>query len=348
MAVIGNQFLTFADWAAQYDGTKINTIVESLSQENAILQDIIVTEANELQTHRTTVRTGLPEAFWRSINAGIPTTKSTSAVSKEVAGNLESESQIDVDLLKINNDDKMFRLNEALAHVQGMSQTVASTLFYGDASIVPNQFTGLATRYNTVNPATAPIGANVLDAGGTGSDNMSMWLVTWGGQTTHGFFPKGSRAGLLHDNISDKFRVTDTNGNFYYAAIDRFKWELGLSVRDWRYNVRIANIDVSDLAGGSPVSLTNLMIKAANLLPTTGGSLSAVTKSDGNLIQGNMGRSYFYCNRTLRTFLEIQAVDKTNVLLSLQEGVSGETVLMFRGIPIHTVDALVTTEARVI
>jgi len=40
-------------------------------------------------------------------------------------------------------------------------------------------------------------------------------------------------------------------------------------------------------------------------------------------------------------------MNKTNVLLTLQE-FQGRVVTMFRGIPVRTVDAILSTEARVV
>jgi len=60
-----------------------------------------------------------------------------------------------------------------------------------------------------------------------------------------------------------------------------------------------------------------------------------------------MGNTAIYCNRVVCTYLDLQAMNKTNVLLSLQE-FQGRVVTMFRGIPIRTVDAILSTEARVV
>ena len=36
------------------------------------------------------------------------------------------------------------------------------------------------------------------------------------------------------------------------ALQERWQWKAGIALKDWRYVVRICNIDVSNLAGGSP------------------------------------------------------------------------------------------------
>ena len=46
------------------------------------------------------------------------------------------------------------------------------------------------------------------------------------------------------------------------------EWECGLTVRDWRYVVRICNIDVTNLIAGSGANLINLLVRALWRLPT--------------------------------------------------------------------------------
>jgi hypothetical protein len=252
MATLAAGVLTYADWAKRvYNDYKIGYIVEILSQTNEILQDMLVGEGNLPTGDKTVIRTGLPTATWRLLNTGIAPTKSTTAPITFTCGNLEAESQLDVDVAKLNGDTADFRLSEARAFIQGMNQQMAAALMYGNQTTNPERFTGLSPLYSTVSTSTAQTAYNVIDAGGTGSDNTSIWFVTWGQDTTKGIFPKGSMAGLQHQDMG-KWRVQDVGqtfatGAYYWAWVDHFKWELGLAVKDWRYNVRICNIDVSDL-----------------------------------------------------------------------------------------------------
>jgi hypothetical protein len=351
MAVLGTGALTLLDWAKRVDdGGKIAMIIEILSQTNEILLDMLTLEANGITGHKTTVRTGLPSGTWRLLNYGIVPTKSRTAQIVDTPGNLEAESQLDVDVAKLNGNSASFRLSESRAFLEGMNQQMAATLIYGNTTINPERFTGLSPRYNTVSTATAQSAWNVIDMGGTGSDNTSIWGVTWGEQTTHSFFPKGSTAGLQHNDMG-KHRVQDTaqtfaTGAYYWAWIDHYKWELGMSVRDWRYNFRMCNIDVSDLSTVNAANIINGIVRALNRLPTTSPGVTSVQTSDAPSIAGSMGKTVIYCNRTVKTFLELQAMNKTNVLLQLVE-FDGMTVTKFRGIPVRTVDAILNTEARV-
>jgi len=347
MAVIGASALTLADWAKRVDDNyRVAAIVELLSQTNEILDDMLWVEGNLATGHKTTVRTGLPQATWRMLNYGVPKGKSTTAQIVDDCGMLEVYAEVDKDLADLNGNTAQFRMSEAKAFIQGMSQQMATTLFYGNRNINPERFTGLAPRYNTVSLATAQTAANVIDAGGTGSTNTSIWIVTWGSDTAHGIFPKGKVAGLQHKDYGE-WTLMDAAGGQYQGYRDHFKWDCGLTVRDWRYIVRIANIDVTLLAGGSAANLINLMIRALRRLPTTSRQQSNVQKSDAPTIMGSMGRTVVYCNRTLATYFDIQATNKTNVLLNLRE-FDGMVVPAFRGIPIRVCDAILNTEARVV
>jgi len=343
MATLTSQVLTLADWAKRRDDNgKVAAIVELLSQTNEILEDSLWMEGNLPTGHKTTVRTGLPSATWRLLNYGVPKAKSTTAQITDTVGNLEVYAEVDKDLADLNGNSAEFRLSEVKAFLEGMNQQVASTMFYGNTAVNPERFMGFAPRYNTVTAATAQTAANVVSAGGAGSDNTSIWIITWGADTTHCIFPKGKIAGLQHRDLGED-TVRDADGNQYQAYRDHFKWELGLTVRDWRYNTRIANIDVSDLSGGSAANLINALVRGIHRIPTI--MQSGTTSSDSPSVNGAMGRTVIYCNRTIRTYLDLQAMNKTNVLLKMEEW-NGRPVTTFRGIPIRTCDAILNNEAQ--
>jgi hypothetical protein len=347
MATIGNLALTYADWAKRMDdGYRVASIIELLSQTNEILDDILVMEGNLPTGHKTTVRTGLPQATWRLLNTGVPNAKSTTALIVDSTGNLETYAVIDKDIADLNGNTAEFRLSEVRAFLEGMSQQVASTFIYGNQYINPERFTGLAPRYSTVNTANSATAANVLDAGGTSNTNTSIWGATWGSDTIHGIFPKGKITGLQHRDMGE-WPVQDASGNTYQAYRDHFKWEVGLCLRDWRYTFRIANIDVSQLTSVSAANLINLIVRGLYRLPTAPANATSIQTSDTPEVRANMGRLMMYCNRIIRTYLDLQAMNKTNVLLRLEE-FNGKVITTFRGIPVRTCDAILSNEAQVV
>ena len=346
MAIIGNQALTYADWAKRMaDGYKVARIIELLSQTNEILEDMMVVEGNLPTGHKTTVRTGLPQATWRLLNQGVPNAKSTTAQLTDTCGNLETYADIDKDVADLNGNTQEFRLSEVKAFLEGMSQQVASTIMYGNQFVNPERFTGLAPRYSTSNTSNSQTANNVLSGGGSASTNTSIWIHVWGEDTAHGIFPKGKITGLQHRDMGE-WPTLDANGNKYQVYRDHFKWEIGYCLRDWRYLVRIANIDITQLTGVSAANLINLIVRAIYRLPTQPISAGTIQTSDTPEIRANMGRTVLYCNRVIRTYLDLQAMNKTNVLLRIEE-FDGKPITTFRGIPVRTVDAILNNEAAI-
>lgn len=332
MAVLSSNALTLADHAKRLDPSgKTASIVELLQQTNEILDDMLWIEGNLKTGHRTTVRTGLPTVAWRLINQGVQPSKSTTAQVDEACGIMEAWCEVDVEVAKLNGNTASFRLSEAQAFIEAMNQEMAATLIYGNSSTAPEEFTGLAPRYASLSAANAQ---NIVSGSGTGSDQSSIWLICWGQNTVHGIFPKGSMAGLQHYDHGEVTIQGSTGiaGTRLRAFQDQWQWHCGVALRDWRFAVRIANVDIPNLIanGGSQADLTNLMIKAMHRLPSM-----------------NMGRCAFYMNRTVFQMLDIQRRDDVAAAGMTYAEVDGKLVPSFRGIPIRKVDALLETEAQV-
>lgn len=346
MATIGALALTYADWAKRQgeDGKSIAEIIYLLSQTNDIIDDMLVVEANGATGHTTTVQTGLPSSTWRLLNYGVPASKATTAKITDSIGMLEAYSVVDKALADLNGNSPEFRLSEDLQFLESMSQSMAQTIFYGNTVVNPERFMGLSPRYNTLQTSVAQSANNVINCQGAGSTNTSMWMVTWGPRTCHGIFPKGGFSGFKMKDKGDITPALDAAGNRYEAYTTHFKWDNGLTLRDWRYVVRMANIDVTTLSGNVPPNLITALIRAVHRLPTQPASAGTEMRTDApDGGQANNGRVAVYANRTIRTYLDIQAVNKTNVLLKLDEW-DGKPITTFRGIPIRTCDALLNTE----
>lgn len=338
---------SLVDWArrADPDGA-IAVIAEMLSQCNEVIKDMIYQEGNLPLGHKTTVRVGLPQGVWRGANQGVPSSKSLTAQFQDSIGELVDYSIVDKSLAELNGNVAKFRFSEDMAHLEGLSQQVASGIFYLNEATNPSAFTGFGPRYNTISTSTAKNAVNVLNGGGSGSANASIWLVGWGDNTCFGIFPKGSQAGLVYEDKGDIVPAYDSNGNRFEAYTSYFRQKIGICVKDWRYTVRICNLDTTTagLQGTTPPDLFALMSRAVVRLPTASRRLSGITESDapGDPVPGI--NPAWYCNRTVREFMDIQAIRDKNVLLSSKE-YAGEPVTMFRDVPIRVVDALTNTEA---
>lgn len=328
MATIGSTVATLLDWAKRRDPNgKTADIVEMLGQTNEILLDALWKEGNQAMGNRTTVRTSLPTITARQFNQGVATGKSTTAQVEDVCAMLEARSQVDEKLAALEGELNEFRLSEAQPFTESMNQKMAQLLFYGNGATTPNEFTGLAARYNAL---TGNVAQNVINGGGvSAATKSSIWLVVWGQNTIHGIFPKGSKAGLDHQNLglADAF---DADNNRFRAYMDMWRWDCGLAVKDWRYAVRICNIDIPSLtAKSSAADLRELMIRATKRIPSFG-----------------MGKASFYMNRTCEEMLDIQARDDVQAGGQLKyEDVDGRPTMTFRKIPVRICDQLLETES---
>ena len=323
--------VTYLDLANRLDpNDKVAAIIELLNETNEIIDDMASKEGNLVTGNKTTVRTGLPSATWRLLNYGVQPSKSQTKPVVDTTGNLEAYAEVDKDLANLNGNTAAFRLSEDRAFLEAMNQEMAEALFYGNTAVTPEKFTGLSPRYATLSSDPSNSGSNIIDAGGTGTDNTSIWLVVWGESTIHGIYPKGSVGGFHHQDLGEE-SLSDGAGGLYQGYRTHYKWEIGLTVRDWRYAVRIANIDWSaTITDSSAPDLVKLMIEAIEMIP--------------NL---NMGTPVFYMRREIRTALRNQIRTDSNVQLTV-DTVAGKRVVSFDEIPVKRVDQLINTEARVV
>lgn len=317
---------TLAELEDFYKGQPAGDIIELMNQTNDILNDVPWMESNQSDGHLTRIRTGLPEVHWRRLYQGTPPSKSQWTQVKEGCGILEALMELDVEETKLYADKlNAFRMSESKSFTEAMRQKVAKTLFYGDNNVTPDEFNGLSMRYPG---KTSP---HVVDAGGTGAKCTSMWLVSWGAQTVHGLYPKGSQGGFEHKDMGE-YVTTDNNGRKFEVLGDKYNWRCGLTVRDWRSVVRIANIDTTKLGlshGESGfVDLQKLTIMAKNMMP-----------------EMMRSKAIWYCNQDVMTALEMQAIDPKGVHLTYGEFFDSKGVPILHGRPVRQCDAILSTEA---
>jgi len=333
----GGTVVSLADWAKRLDPNG-NTaeVVNLLSQDNEMLDDMLWVQSNGPTTHRTTVITGEPSVGFRTLNAGVTPSKSTTAQMDEPMGIIETYSEIDKDLCELNGNTAAFRLSETRPFLSAINKVAMSALMYADVTLNPEKFTGFAPRFAT---GTGVSYQNSMISGGaaTSSDCTSIWLVVWGQNTVHGIFPPGSKAGITQEDkgIVTVETATGIGGGRMEAYRTRWQWKLGLAVRDHRYVVRISNIDVSALVTeSSQAAVIKLMSRALDRIPSF-----------------SMGKAVFYMNRTVYSMMRIQALSASNYALSVENALDqfGNPIrgmMSFSGIPIRRVDQILNTESN--
>ncbi len=331
MATIGAGVLNIVDVVKSLnpDGT-VAKVAELLNRVDEIMYDIPWVEGNTTTGEQLTIRTGIPVPVFRRMNQGITPTKSTKGQIIESCAQLADISTVDVDVANLGGNPGAVRLSESYAHIEGMNQVFMNTLWYG-TYVTPESFIGLAPRYGSLSAGNSQ---NVIDGGGTSSNCTSVWLIGWGPETVYGIYPKGSKGGLEHiDEGRQIISITaGLTGTLMPAYVDTYKWNCGIAVKDWRYVIRIANIDVNNLVGQTTATdLANKMIRAMARIP-----------------YGDRGNFSFVMNRTAYEMLAIQRREDVRAggQLTFQE-VDGKFIPMFQGIPIRKSDSILLTESQV-
>lgn len=332
MTTLLNTWPTLLDVSKQFgpDGQPL-PIAELLTQMNPTLDDIPWFEANSTQGHRMSARAGLPTAAWRKLNGGIQPSKSQYQDVTEAMGMLSARGMCDKKQADLSPDVAAFRMNESRGFLQAMNNTFVQTLWYGDTDVNPERFLGLMPRFSSL---TAQNGPQIIDAGGVSTDNFSIMLVGWGSEGAFGLYPKGSKAGLDHQDLGEDLEDAPGGaaGEKLIAYRDWYQWDCGIGVKDWRNIVRVANIaksaTISTAATGP--KLIELMIQAVE-------QVQAI----------DMVKPVFYLPRFARTLLRLQMLNKSNTWITMEE-IAGRKVVAFDGIPVRRDDSLLLNEARVV
>ncbi len=335
-ATASGGYMTLVDQAKLKDPNGgIAEVVELLKQSNACLDDIYWAEGNLDAGHQSTVRTSLPTVGYRYVGEASPTGKSTTAQINDQTGILTAWSEVPKETAERGGHLAETRMSEAEPFLEAMNQKFVGKLKYGNGSLVPKEFTGFFPRYASTAGVT---GQNVILCGGAGSDNTSILLVGWSKKTVFCVFPKGTKAGIEHEDfglqvLQDVAATGPQLGGSRLAVYqERWEWKHGLVVKDWRYAARGANIDVSNLVTkSSAADLPDTIIKLWHRIPNH-----------------EIVREGLYMSRTCFEMLDIQLRDDVIAGGQLKyEDVFGRKVPTFRGIPIRVDDQQLETEATI-
>lgn len=345
MAGVGSSYLQLIDAMKQghLGESAPYQVVEALHTINPVMKDANVITCNMGTKHRSVIRTGLPSVSWGALYEGTPQSKSTTTQVDDTTGFMEGLSGVDTRLLDLAGDKAAnIRMSEAMPFFEAMSQEFESSFFYSDVALSPRKFHGLGARYNAL--TGAPIAANVIDGGGAGADNTSIWFVTYGDQATSLIVPQNIAAGVQREDKGEQ-RVLDADGNPFYVKEEKFTQHVGVTVRDWRYNARVANIDVSAVLAGT-VAINPLMRAAFYKMQ----GRRAYNLDNGADSMIGATRTVIYMNRTLMEALDAESTNEgasDNFVRLTKREIQGEEVQTWRGIPIRETDNIINSEALV-
>lgn len=342
MATLIQSTQSMIDQYKQVDGNGV--LIDVIETMNDTSQDIMDDwswmQCNSGTKHTRSIRTGLPSVSWGSLYEGIPQSKSGKQQVDDTTGFVEALSHVDERQLELYAENRtQIRALEGRSFQESMAQELVTAMFYHDPATNPKYPKGLGARFGTI--ATSGAGAQIVDAGGTGSDNTSIWMVEWGYDGVSVIYPKGTTGGISRQNMGRQ-RVLDAAGNPYYVEEELFRCHVGFTVGDWQRVVRIANIDVSDMLAGN-VDLYSWLTKGYYKLKSR--------RVNKVMNQSSPGRIAIYCNRNV-----LQTLDETGTNRGASDNfirlrpmeIQGKEVQTYRGFPLRETDAILNTEARIV
>lgn len=318
------------------DGSE-HELVNMLALENPILHDATPVEANDTRSHEVSVVLGLPDATWKRFYGGVQPSRGVTGVVTEKIAMLGAFGEVDADMADRQANKAAFLMSENELHIDAMANEVGRSLFYGDITSVTNSddkyaFNGLAPRYDDLSAANAEM---IVNAGGSGDDNTSIWVVNWAPNGVFTTYPKGGLTGGIKVTDHGRCILESAPGGGGRLPIYRteYGWDIGFCLKNWKYVSRICNIDVSALATFGTSSDT-----AANLINCLIDAVNALKNTEGNVA--------IYCNKAVKSALDKMAAAKGNVMLSIDEW-GGKPITAFQGIPIRKCESILNTEATV-
>jgi hypothetical protein len=317
-----NQDFTQSELIKHFDDSgNLVPIAEVLERNNAMLQDIPWTVANEKTSHLSAQRASEPAGTTRRYNRGV--TKSVSALenSRDVIEMLEDYSFVDEFILKHSSNAAAVRSRHDRGFVSGMAKTQATRLLYGNNAADQDQMTGLATRMASVNSLT------VVDNGGSGADVTSIYLVQWGldGQV-HGIYPEGIGTGGVMMQDNGRQRTEDSSNRILYGFETQFDLQFGLVVEDPRCIGRVANIETSG---------------AVNLF-----DWEPVIDAQVQMKNGGTG-AIAYVSRKVWAAILKEAINKPNNMLTMSNVFGDGDIPTLNGMPVRLMEAISETETAI-
>jgi hypothetical protein len=303
-------------------------VIALLQGRNALLEDAVAVECNRDTGYQWTVDTELPSVEWRPVNAGVAPSKGTSSQMVETCGLLETSSQVDIELLKLGNNEQVIRFDQARKHLTAMNRELERALVYESQKDHPERLTGFIPRYTSLsqNWHEQIISSQISHSG---SDGTSVIAVCWGPDSCHLIYPKGTVGGVEHKDMGEQ-RVTDAAGKRLTVKEDVWTARLGLAIPDPRFVAVLRNIDTGAIAKTGKLLIEDMI------------SLQEQIEDE------KMGRCAFYCNRLVRTYLRLQTADTVAGAGPVHfDEIGGKKVLMFGGWPVRRSDEILNTESYI-
>ena len=322
-----------------------NDVAEILAKTMPLLQDGIWQETNKTDSRTTLQRAKLPDAHRRRANEGTEISKSAIIKNEEATTTFEAYAENDVRVIDSFGAGKWeARATESVAFMEAVGQAMCKDFYYGNQDTDPDGIYGLANRYDSLTVGNER--RQIINAGGTGVDNASVWLIKWDPSKVSFIYPKHAMnegQGIVeHEDLGAGVTDVGTGGVRKLLKVyrDRFAISGGWCLKNYMSVARVANIDVSDFKTQSmqrnPADASNPQSKLRYYMAQL---MYRMAKGGGNM--------RFYMNRTVAQYLDLEQMSAVNAGGMTYMDVQGEMVPSFRGVPIRIDDTLVNSEAQV-
>lgn len=304
----------------QCDG-EVQKIIELATLQNEILQDIPVEEANAGTQNNTVVRESRPGGTKRSYNQGVASSSSQTAPIEDYVAEIKAHCDVDCSLADQSPNKQALLDTESVAHIEGMSDTLAEMILYGNRSTDPADINGLHIRYSKLvaNSVVQPATPNA-----SAGHSCSVWLIKTGLDKVSYLYPRGGSANLgVKRDYKGRVDVRQTDGDIEVYRT-WFTLQAGIAIKNPNAVKRICNIKTDGTESGEEI-------------------LNAIIRVRPYLAKGS-GRVVIWAPPNVKAALDVYAMSKSNACYTV-DGPFGEPVTMFQGIPVRQIDSGLITEA---
>ena len=316
-------------------------LVDTISQENTILDDITWQECNNGTYHEDTRTVSEPTGQERSYGEGIKGEAGVTEKITEPTCMLNGISEVDVQKLRHSPSQGEARLQEDAFFLRGMTKTLVSRLFDGNRTTDTRRINGINNRSDYSSLQSSNAETRVFDnAGGNASatsNKTSIYFIQWGYKKVNLIYPRNDPNGggtlpiKMEDFGKSIIAQSGTSDTKKYPAYQTwFGIDFGIFIHDPRCIKRIANISTTNIDGVNDFAFDeNALIDAVNQLEYNGFGVVA------------------YCNRTVLSQAQKRANEKGNAFFSTDvegEGPFARPVTRFMGIELKRVDQITNVQ----
>ncbi len=311
---------------------KFNPWAEVLTENNPLVMDMALLPANGILSNQGTRETSLPTPQIIKVGDGHDSSTVRWDNFTENISIFKDRAAIPEDTYDLQPQKEAFRAKVEDRHMEGMGQGVTNHFIYGTSVATPEKFDGLDVRYSVpdatdpTNPSSSSADYAVFDAGGTGADTMSVFLIQHGIDKIHGITPINDPMMGIKKTDEGKVYANAENSKERLEYRTEFQWKIGLNIVDIRSVARVRNIESA----------------VANL---DASFIQLIFQAEEEIFRGSE-QIFAYCPKRMMTFFKIMAEAKQNVTYDTNN-IYGIPLYRIGAILLRPMDAMSITETAV-